>query len=74
MLVRVGPATAHSFMVRELYMQMASMLEDVFSHTMTVLGVQFEVSPDVIAELLEITRIPKAFAKVEQTYDIGTFA
>lgn len=40
-------------------MEMCFMSEDVASHMMTVWGVKFEVSTNVIAELLEIHRVDK---------------
>lgn len=55
-------------------MQMPSMPEDAFSHTVIVRCVLFEISPDIIAELLRITWVPKTSTMVEQTHDVGTFS
>ena len=44
-------------MVREFYIGMTTMPNDASSHTLSVRGVQFQFSADVLADLLQIPRI-----------------
>lgn len=51
---------------------MPSILEDSSQHTVTIHGVQFEVSPNVIVELLKLTCALETSVKAKHTHDVGT--
>lgn len=60
-------------MVCKLYMHIRDMPQDAYSHTISVKGVEFEVSTDVFANLLGIPRASELSVLMNQAkYDVGT--